>query len=208
MKRIYLVRHGETDANRDSIVQGPNNELSVQGRKQALKVAERSLGIDFEKIISSDYTRAKQTAQAIADANNMEVEESSLFQERRNPTCYQGELRSLPEYQEWQKAEEENKANPDWHFEDGENPWEFNERAKKALSFLADQKEENILVVTHGLFLRVFVARILAGELCTPELSFRMTPVLQVNNTGITVCTFDEGNWKLLTWNDHAHFAE
>ena len=57
--RVYLVRHGETDANRQSIVQGQlDTELNELGQKQAVFVAERLRSVPFDLSFSSDLSRA------------------------------------------------------------------------------------------------------------------------------------------------------
>jgi len=64
--RVYLVRHGETDANRQSIVQGQlDTELNELGQKQAVSVAERLRSVPFDLSFSSDLGRAVKTAEAI-----------------------------------------------------------------------------------------------------------------------------------------------
>lgn len=59
--RVYLVRHGETDANRDGIIQGQlNTPLNDLGRKQANLVGEVLRGVPFNAAYSSDLDRATE----------------------------------------------------------------------------------------------------------------------------------------------------
>ncbi|KAF8163522.1 histidine phosphatase superfamily [Crassisporium funariophilum] len=64
--RIYLVRHGETQYNRDGIIQGhidiPLNEGGVE---QARIVGDALKGVDFDVAYSSDLKRAADTGQQI-----------------------------------------------------------------------------------------------------------------------------------------------
>lgn len=57
--RVYLVRHGETDANRNKIIQGqldtPLNEI---GLEQAALVARALRTVKFDAALSSDLSRA------------------------------------------------------------------------------------------------------------------------------------------------------
>ena len=55
MSRIFLIRHGEAENNGDDIV------LTEKGHKEAEALAERLLGIRFEKIYVSKMTRAQET---------------------------------------------------------------------------------------------------------------------------------------------------
>ena len=57
--RVYLVRHGETDANRQQILQGQlNTQLNELGQEQARRVAERLQWVSFEVACTSDLSRA------------------------------------------------------------------------------------------------------------------------------------------------------
>ena len=71
-QHILFIRHGQTDANRDGIVQGhqptPLNDL---GHRQALMLARRlqSYSPAIEVLVSSDLLRAVQTSRPIAAAD-------------------------------------------------------------------------------------------------------------------------------------------
>ncbi len=64
---LYLVRHGETNLNKERIFQGHlDPELSPLGREQAKRLALRLKDEKIEAFYSSDLMRACQTASAIA----------------------------------------------------------------------------------------------------------------------------------------------
>lgn len=66
--RIILVRHGETDANKQKVVQGRllNFPLNETGFQQAQKLAERLASEKIQSIYTSPQLRAYQTAEAIS----------------------------------------------------------------------------------------------------------------------------------------------
>ncbi len=67
MTRVYLIRHGETDWNRDEICMGQMDiPLNERGRRQAERTAERLAPERLDVIYSSDLSRAVETAQIIA----------------------------------------------------------------------------------------------------------------------------------------------
>ena len=69
MALLYLVRHGETDWNRENRWQGHHDRpLSALGRSQAAAVARRLVGERLTQVYSSDLRRAWETAQIIAEA--------------------------------------------------------------------------------------------------------------------------------------------
>ncbi len=67
MGRLLLVRHGETVANRDRIIQGPRIDapLSTLGRQQASCLADALAGEPLRAIYTSPLVRARETAEAV-----------------------------------------------------------------------------------------------------------------------------------------------
>ena len=64
--RIYLVRHGETQANHDEIIQGHQDmELNERGFEQARLLGEALKKIEFHDVaFSSDLCRAVSVSDA------------------------------------------------------------------------------------------------------------------------------------------------
>jgi hypothetical protein len=59
LARVFFVRHGETDSNRDRIVQGQlDTQLNATGLQQAAMTAEALRHITFDKAFTSDLQRA------------------------------------------------------------------------------------------------------------------------------------------------------
>ncbi|HJQ94013.1 MAG TPA: histidine phosphatase family protein, partial [Candidatus Thermoplasmatota archaeon] len=67
MGRIYLVRHGQTTANAEEIIQGPRIDaaLSELGLRQATSVGEALARAPIQAVYTSPLTRARQTAEAV-----------------------------------------------------------------------------------------------------------------------------------------------
>jgi broad specificity phosphatase PhoE len=58
--KIYLIRHGETDANRNKIIQGHlDTPLNNTGLKQAISVASALRRVKFDLALSSDLQRTE-----------------------------------------------------------------------------------------------------------------------------------------------------
>ena len=63
---IYIVRHGETDANKNGYAQGwTDDPLNENGRMLAQITGRGMKGIRFDHCISSPLTRARDTAETI-----------------------------------------------------------------------------------------------------------------------------------------------
>ena len=64
--RIYIMRHGETDWNRENKIQGRVDiPLNENGRELARITAEKLKKIPFAAAITSPLIRAKETAEII-----------------------------------------------------------------------------------------------------------------------------------------------
>ena len=72
--RLILVRHGETDWNKQRRVQGLTDlELNATGRKQAEALAEALKDENIDAIYASPLKRARDTANAIGRYHQVEV---------------------------------------------------------------------------------------------------------------------------------------
>lgn len=76
MLKIFVFRHGETDANVLDLCQGNDMDypLNEKGLEQADVLGNKLKGENLEIIISSPLQRAKQTAEAVAAPNNTPIE--------------------------------------------------------------------------------------------------------------------------------------
>ncbi len=74
MTRIFLVRHGTTEWNREEVFRGRADcGLNDTGRAEAQAVAVYLQGVEIEKIYSSPLSRAAETAMAIAAERGLRV---------------------------------------------------------------------------------------------------------------------------------------
>lgn len=210
-KTIYLVRHGQSESNVGEIQRERASKLTEHGHEQAKILAERFKKLPVDIIISSGFPRAHDTAQHIVRAIEKPYAEVDIFGERRPPSKAIGLKRTDPVLVAYEESFWNLFHDPQWRHEDSENFSDLNERAAACLEYLAQRPEEHIVVVGHGLFVRVLVARMLFGEELTGRECLKLMRFLQTENTGITVVVYDPrspyGVWQMKTWNDHAHLG-
>ncbi|MBU2101260.1 histidine phosphatase family protein, partial [Patescibacteria group bacterium] len=100
--RLYLIRHGQSTANKKQITEGHlNSPLNKTGIEQAQKVAEQFREIEFDEIHSSDLLRAKQTAEIVKSERDIPIQISELLKER-----HFGSLEGAP----WSELERQTSA--------------------------------------------------------------------------------------------------
>ncbi len=209
-KTIYLIRHGESEGNIGTHYQNAETPLSERGVAQAQALAERASRLPLTTIVSSTMRRARQTADHIAERIAVPVEESSLFIERRRPSEQINRPKGDPEAIRSEQEIIKNSGIQGYRFSDEETFEEMIERATKALMFLQQHSSNEILVVTHGVYLRILVLCSLFDKDFTEREFKAIVGGLSSSNTGITVLTYDperERKWKVITWNDIAHLG-
>ena len=213
-KIVYLLRHGESEGNKENIFQPPDSPLSLKGVKQAEFLAQRLKNLEFEVLLTSNLKRALQTAEVIKRMIGRDYEVVELFQEVKKPSCLFGKKIDDEGVSKVLKEWERTLYSSGLKFQDGESFDELNERAKKALEYLLSRKERRIAIVTHGLFLRVIILKAIFKESFSGEVLKRFWLSTRVDNTGITVLEYykeslyGKNSWVLRIFNDHAHLGE
>ena len=155
--RIYLVRHGESIANANGIVQGQLDfDLTKKGENQAQKLAKRLKKYSFDYIYTSPLKRAHRTAKAINHYHNKQLLTDNRIKEISNGVQQGRSSHTLPQnlYNQYRK-------NPDFKFEKGESMNEVIIRVKEFYEeLIQNHYGHDILIVAHGGVIRAFMALI------------------------------------------------
>lgn len=209
-KIIYFVRHGETILNAQGIRQGSEGGLTENGRSQALATAKR---FPKEKghpqaLIASPYERTRETAEIIANELGMKhIEYSDLLVERRNPSEIIGHSGTEPKVRQIVDLIDKSFHEDNLRYSDEENFADLKERARKLLKYIAHRPESRIIMVTHGIFLKMVVAYMLLGDKLTASEYNKLSYYNPMDNAGMAICTytthwFSKNEWKVVIWND------
>src|SRR5258707_25461 len=140
---ILLVRHGETDWNRERRVQGHSDiPLNDVGRAQAEALAKELQGERFDAVYSSALERARETAQIAVTATGLRVHELADLREK-----HFGSWEGLTD--EVIRARFPEARTGAWG--DGETTDEMSTRVVAALRGIAtEHPDATVLVATHG----------------------------------------------------------
>ncbi|HIU64671.1 MAG TPA: alpha-ribazole phosphatase [Candidatus Avacidaminococcus intestinavium] len=163
MKNFYLVRHGQTNGNKSFAFQGhTNNPLNETGKKQAEKLASYLAKTKFEAIYTSDLIRTVETATPIAKQQDLPIIEIPALKEI---SFGEWEGQSYDEINhKWPQEVQDFFAKPgEVQICGGESFAEVQTRAWKAMEDIMEEsnKEQNILIVSHGGTLRTIICKIL-----------------------------------------------
>ncbi|MEK6620673.1 MAG: histidine phosphatase family protein, partial [Chloroflexota bacterium] len=194
---LYLVRHGESEANAARRFAGQiDSPLTERGRAQAETVAEALREVRFDRVIASDLSRARDTAQAIARRQGLVLE---TFRE----------LREIDMGQAAGKQFEDARQHPDWT-PHGFVQWPGGESLEDALArasggverIVAESPGKTVCSGGHGGVTRILVSHFL--ELL-PTLYRHPTPSA---NTNITIVRTDGITYRVDSLFEATHLDE
>jgi broad specificity phosphatase PhoE/ribonuclease HI len=197
-----LLRHGETPHTAEKRFSGSGGhdpELSAEGLRQAAAVAERLAhdgGVDA--VVSSPMRRARQTADAVADALGLDVREVDGFRE-----CAFGEWEGLTfaeVQEEWPQQLAGWLGDPAVEPPGGESFVDVRRRVTRGRDQLvARHPRQVVLVVTHVTPTKVLVSDALGAPL-SALYRMEMSPA-----TLTELQWFESGQASLRRFNDAAH---
>ncbi|MBC6365865.1 histidine phosphatase family protein [Algoriphagus sp. AK58] len=165
-KKIYLVRHGQTDFNLQGVVQGSGIDapINATGRAQAQAFFESYRNVPFDQIYHTALIRTKQSIQGFIDLGIRtralaELNEISWGDYEGTPmTPEEGEYYRHMLHQ-WQQG------NLDYAIAGGESPNTVAVRMKRGIDIILNGPGETILVCMHGRAMRIFLSLILNYDL-------------------------------------------
>ena len=207
--KIFLVRHGQTNLNALRVQQHPGAKLSEYGIRQAKNLAKRFYGMKIDLIISSTTERAVQTARIINEVVKKKIIYTKLLNEKKAPSESLGKGLESGEIIEMRKRMIRHIGETAWHYSDEENYADLFRRVSRLLDYLSRRKEESIIVVSHSYVLRMALYVMLSNGRFDSKRFYKLFSLFRTDNTGIMELEInEEGEWKVLAWNDHAHIKQ
>lgn len=152
---LLLIRHGESEANRQKIIQGHfDSPLSPLGREQAAALAATLEGECFAAIYASDLSRARETGETISQRLGMELIVDSIIREV-DVGCFSGHTWAEISVR-FPEAYARFKTSGDWNLVPGaESDEAIAQRLDAFISSLQERHgRSRVAVVAHGAILR------------------------------------------------------
>ncbi|MCL5986063.1 MAG: histidine phosphatase family protein [Actinobacteria bacterium] len=201
-KQIFFIRHGETDWNREELVQGQKESaLSDRGFDQARRLAQRLKKESIQVIYSSPLRRARQTSQEVKKLIGVGINFDDNLKEislgRWEGLSREDIKREYPlEFEQWLKNPATLKA------PDGESWHDVRKRANDFFNMVIVRSlHERILVSSHNGFGKLFMIDFMGMDL-SKFWNFNL------NNGSLSLLVLhDNGRREMALLNDCCHLV-
>lgn len=202
MTEFILIRHGETDWNRELRFQGHVDvPLNAIGLEQARRLGLRLEGEQIHHFYASDLIRTRQTAEPAQKALSMTPVYDNTLREQ-----HFGDVEGMrvddikaqhPEaWAQWTQFL------PDYAMPGGESTRQFHERVMNAMQRLAlAHGDQTVLVVTHGGVLDMVYRTARSLGLHGPRQS-------DIPNAGVNRVRVGDGKVEIIDWADTRHLLD
>jgi broad specificity phosphatase PhoE len=199
-KKIYLIRHGQTDYNLQNIVQGSgvDTDLNARGRAQAEAFFAAYRGISFDKVYTSVLKRSQQSVKGFLELGLPHEALVGL-----NEICWgtkEGHKITPDEdeyyhymLKQWQLG------NTSVRIENGESPEDVVVRMKPAIDHIMSKPEEQtILICMHGRAIRILLCILMNYPLKSMDM-------FEHENLGLYLLNYTGTMFQVERYNDTAH---
>ena len=200
--RIIAIRHGETDWNVDTRIQGQLDiPLSATGRRQAERLAEALSDEPLTAIYASDLLRAWETAEYLGRAQGLQVTREQALRER-SFGHFEGKTFAEIEVQLPEQSLRWRKRDPEFAPLGGESLLALHSRVVDAAARLAAQHPgELIALVGHGGVMDVLYRAATRLDIQAPR-------TWKLGNAAINRLLWTPEGFTLVGWADTQHLDD
>jgi len=198
--RLILVRHAEAEGNVNRIFHGwTDGDITLKGRIQAQRVAERLKDIHIDVLYSSSLKRTLETAEYISRVKGLPIIRTDKLKEING-----GDWEGIPwdelphkwpdEYYTWENIPHKHKM------PNGESMEEFQQRLVEEIKkIISKEQGKTICIVTHGTAIKSLMCYF---KHCDLE---EMLNICWYDNTSITIVDYEDGKFSIVLEGDSSH---
>ncbi len=199
-KKIYLIRHGQTDFNLRNIVQGSgvDSSLNDRGKAQAQAFYDAFKDISFDKVYTSALKRTAESVRAFLDRGIPTealagLNEISWGTKEGHPITPEEDAYYHYMLKQWRVG------NTSLKIENGESPEDVVSRMKPALDhILKNENEKTILICMHGRAIRILICMLL-------NIPLKNMDMYEHQNLGLYLLNYENSVFSIEKHNDVDH---
>jgi broad specificity phosphatase PhoE len=204
MTTLYLIRHGETDLNREGRFCGSTDKpLNDRGIRQVETLREPMSKIDLDRIYSSSLGRAIETAERVKNGRDIEIIPVDGL---REIDCGEWETLRRDEIEaRWPGEIKMWENTPDLlRMEGGELFADVRERVSRALLDIVSREHGHKIAITcHLMTIQMIMITIMQAPIRD---IWKVVPT--ATNASITTVEIeDNGDFKVACWADDSHIS-
>lgn len=192
--KIYLIRHGETEWNKEYRLQGQaDTKLNDYGRELARTTAEALKEIPFDVIYHSPLNRAKETAEILKRDRKIELISDERLLEMSfgiAEGCFIGEIKDNPKNPMFNFLKNPDKYIPPQNGESFEDVYVRSGDFLKEELLPLEKSYQNIMVVAHGAVNRTILNAI-------AEIPISDFWNIRLKNCAVSIIDLTDGEWTL-----------
>ena len=187
--KLYMIRHGESYANRDGLFSLPTVSLTENGIRDAESVGRMLKGRSFDRVLVSPYRRAQETQQYA-----MPGIEAEIVEDLHECDCGRLEGNSMDEMRAQFEHLSEDMRVDDYKPYGGEDYESMRRRVRSLMEYVISLDAERIVAFSHtGLILTFF-----------DEVMGRTGKVgrnIRCQNGSINIFEYKNGKWTVSAMN-------
>ena len=180
--KLFMIRHGQTVANEGRLYAGQTDaKLTELGKQQAAAIAPVLADVPFDKVYSSDLSRAHDTQKLALPGYTAEL----------LPLLREYDVGSVIGMDFDEAARIHGAFNGDYSRVGGESTQMVEARVRKFLDMLEEEPCDYAAAFCHNGVMKAML-RVVLGP--------HDTAVVENGNCNIAVFEFKKGTWHLLSW--------
>ncbi|MCI0751756.1 MAG: histidine phosphatase family protein [Flammeovirgaceae bacterium] len=201
-KKIYLIRHGQTDLNLQGIVQGSgvDSSINAKGMEQSVQFFNAFKHINFDKVYTSALKRTKETVEEFI---KLGIPHEVLPGLNEISWGNKEGQRITPEEDEYYHymLKEWEKGNTSLRIEEGESPEDVVKRMSPVVDHIFSKPSENtILICMHGRAMRILLTMLLNYPLKSMDM-------FEHNNLCLYLLNYTGSMCRVERYNDTKHLS-
>lgn len=188
--KLYILRHAETEWNREDRIQGQmDSPITRKGEEAMAAMAVRLASVPFDCCYTSDLPRARKTAEGLLKFRSVPIiEEEALRELPLGP--WEGmlfkDILTDPLAQAYLKAPET------YHRKGFMDFYDLYDKLRAFIGRLVQSDHEHVLIVGHGVSIRALF-HVVEGVAVK---DFWSRPIAA--SMGLGICAYEKGAWHVL----------